>query len=189
MCARIGIRHPTGVPMKKHLQRLEALLLASLPARLIVTLLIKVGRRLLWLWGRIRFGVLVCNRGPGCVCHWNTELKYPGNLHLGERVIIGINVSLGAHSPITLGDNVRLSREVILETAGLDFSSGTPPYKHISRPIVLEEGVWVGARAIVLGGVTVGCNAVIAAGAVVTRSVPAGATVAGIPARIVKAPH
>ena len=175
--------------MKKQMQRLEALFLGSFSIRLIVTLLIRVGRRLLWLWGRIRFGVLVRNRGLGCVCHWNAELKYPENLGLGERVIIGTNASLGAHSPITLGDNVRLSREVILETAGLDFSTGTPPYKHTSQPIVLEEGVWVGARAIVLGGVTVGRNAVIAAGAIVTRSVPSGATVAGIPARIVKAPR
>ncbi len=189
MHTQIGIRHRYGFPMKKHLQSLEALFLGSPPVRLIVMLLVKVGQRLLWLWGRIRFGVLVRNRGPGCVCHWNTELKYPNNLRLGERVIIGINTSLGAHSPITLGDNVRLSREVILETAGLDFSTGTPPYKHISQPIVLEDGVWVGARAIVLGGVTVGSNAVIAAGAVVTRSVPAGATVAGIPARIVKFPR
>lgn len=175
--------------MKNYLQRLEAWLLGSLPIRMIATLLIKAGQRLLWLWGRIRFGVLVRNRGLGCVCHWNAELKYPDNLRLGERVIIGINASLGAHSPITLGDDVRLSREVILETAGLDFSTSAPPFKHISQPIVLEEGVWVGARAIVLGGVTVGRNAVIAAGAVVTRSVPAGATVAGIPARIVKAPR
>ena len=34
-------------------------------------------KRTLWLWGRIRFGALVKNRGLGCVCHWEVDLKYP----------------------------------------------------------------------------------------------------------------
>lgn len=105
---------------------------------------------------------------------------------LGERVIIGANVSLGAHSPITLGDDVRISRDVIIETAGLDFSTGQPPYKHVSKPIIIEKGVWIGARAIILGGVTLGENAVVAAGSVVSRSVEPGQLVAGIPARPIR---
>lgn len=172
--------------MKMRLLRIEAWLLALLPARVLVNALDRAGGRLAWLWGRVRFGALVRHRGLGCVCHWNAEIKYPDNIRLGNRVIIGANACLGARSPIVLGDDVRLSRDVILETAGLDFSTGAPPYRHVSQPIVLEEGVWVGARAIILGGVTIGRHAVVAAGAVVTRSVPAGAIVAGIPARPVR---
>lgn len=169
--------------MKTSLLRLEKWLLANPLSHIVVSGLIALSERGLWLWGRVRFGALVRDRGLGCVCHWNAEIKYPGNIRLGERVVIGTNVTLGAHSPIILGDNVRLSRDVIVETAGLDFSTQAPPYKHISKPIVLEEGVWVGARSIILGGVTIGRNAVVAAGSIVTKSVPAGALVAGIPAR------
>jgi maltose O-acetyltransferase len=124
------------------------------------------------------------------VCHWNTEIKYPERIHLGDAVVIGVNVVLGAAGGIRLDSNVRLSRDAMIETAGLDFRHEKPPYPHITRPVHLEEGVWVGARAIILGGVTIGAGAVVAANSVVTRDVPAGAIVAGAPARvIVKGPH
>ncbi len=143
-------------------------------------------KRTLWLWGRIRFGALVKNRGLGCVCHWGVDLKYPKNIFLGERVIIGVNGSLGAHSPIRIGDYVHISRDVHLETAGLDFQNTKPPYIHISKPITIDRGVWIGSRATVLGGVHIGEYAVIAAGSVITRDVPPFAIVGGIPARILK---
>lgn len=169
--------------MKSELLRLEHNLLRLAAVRFIVRALIAANGRGRWLWGRIRFGALVSDRGIGCVCAHDAELKYPQNLKLGARVIIGSGVSLGAHSPIFLGNDVRISRDVIIETAGLDFLASGPPYAHVSEPVVVENGVWIGARAIILGGVTIGEKAVIAAGAVVSRSVPAGATVAGIPAR------
>lgn len=54
-----------------------------------------------------------------------------------------------------------------------------------AAPVRIGDRVWVGTRAVVLKGVTVGDGAVIAAGAVVTKDVPAGAVVAGVPARVV----
>lgn len=152
------------------------------PVRTIIRLFDASVRRILWVWSHLRLAALIRNQGIGCVCHWNAEIKYPERIELGDRVVIGLNVTLGAAGGIRLGNNVRLSRDAILETAGLDFG-GEPPYPHIHAPIHLEDGVWVGARAIILGGVTIGRNAVVAAGSVVTRDVPPGATVAGIPAR------
>lgn len=172
--------------MKRRLLQLEYILLRAALVRLLVSALQVTGSRLRWLWGRVRFGALVCNRGLGCVCAHDVELKYPQNIRLGERVVIGTNVSLGAHSPITIGDYVRISRDVIIETAGLDFSTGQPPYQHLSKPIIIEKGVWIGARAIILGGVTLGENAVVAAGSVVSRSVAPDELVAGIPARPIR---
>lgn len=142
-------------------------------------------RRLLWLWSHIRLAALVRNQGTGCVCHWNADLKSPQNIVLGNNVVIGTNVVLGAASQIRLGDNVRISREVMIETAGLNFQGAAPPYLHISQPIDIAQGVWIGARAIILGGVSIGENAVIASGALVNKDVPANVIVAGIPARIV----
>jgi maltose O-acetyltransferase len=142
-------------------------------------------RRLLWLWSHIRLAALIRNQGTGCVCHWNAELKCPQNIELGNNVVIGTNVILGAASPIRLGNNVRISRDVLIETAGLNFQDHSPPYPHISKAIDIEQGVWVGARAIILGGVRIGENAVIASGALVNKDVPANAIVAGVPAKIV----
>lgn len=142
--------------------------------------------RLLWVWGRLRFSALVRNRGRGCVCHWNVDFKYPHNIRLGDEVVIGVNVSLGAHSQIEIGHRVRISKEVQIETAGLDFLAGPPPYEHKSKPIVIEDGVWIGTRSMILAGVRIGANSVIAAGSIVTRDVPPHSLAAGIPAKVIR---
>ncbi|MEV7663036.1 DapH/DapD/GlmU-related protein [Paenarthrobacter sp. NPDC089316] len=54
------------------------------------------------------------------------------------------------------------------------------------REVVIEDDVWIGARAIILPGVRVGRGSVVAAAAVVTKSVPPFSVVAGNPARVVK---
>ena len=56
-------------------------------------------------------------------------------------------------------------------------------FRSVHRPITIGHGVWIGARAIVLGGVTVGEESVVGAGAVVTRDVPARSVVTGAPVR------
>lgn len=169
--------------IKHFLLALESAVLGFWLIQAFVRLVEAVLFRLAWAWGRIRFGALVRKKGIGCVCGWNTELKYPGNITLGDHVVIGTNVSIGAHASVVVGDRVRISREVIIETAGLDFSTQEPPYKHISKPIAIGTGTWVGARAIILGGVTIGEFAVIAAGAIVTKDVHPRTIVAGSPAR------
>ncbi|CAN5833084.1 hypothetical protein BH11PSE12_BH11PSE12_00300 [soil metagenome] len=172
--------------MKKIFLRVEASLLRFPLFFLMVLGIDKFLRRLLWFWGRIRFGAYVKNRGLGCVCHWAVDLKYPENIFLGNNVVIGVNASLGAHSPIKLGDHVHLSRDVHLETAGLDFDGKSLPYRHISKPITIEQGVWIGSRATILGGVKIGEFAIIAAGSVVTKDIPAFAIAAGVPAKVIK---
>lgn len=54
------------------------------------------------------------------------------------------------------------------------------------KPVKIGNNVWIGGRAVIVPGVTIGDNAVIAAGAVVTKDVPAGAVVGGNPAKIIK---
>ena len=152
----------------------------------LIRLIDSVVRRALWLWGRIRFGTLIKNRGIGCVCHWAVDLKYPENIYLGKGVVIGVNASLGAHSQIRIGDFVHISRDVHLETAGLDYKNRFPPYAYVSQPITIDKGVWIGSRATILGGIHIGEYAVVAAGAIVTKDVPPFAIVGGVPARILK---
>lgn len=117
-----------------------------------------------------------------CFCHWSAEVKYPERVQLGRGVIIGPRCTIGAAAPIKLGDHVHLSKGVYIETAGLNFSAPLP-YPHMHKPITIGKGVWIGADAIVLGGVTIGDRVVIGAGAVVSRDVPPDTIVTGQPAR------
>jgi len=158
----------------------------TFPLRQAILGLDGLARRLPWLWGHVRFPALVRRQGRDCICHWSAEIKYPENIELGDGVIIGADVTLGAHSPIRLGDHVRLSKGVTIETAGLDFSGQSAPYPHVSAPITLAEGVWVGTGAMILGGVTIGHGAVIAAGSVVTKDLPAGCIAGGVPAKVIR---
>lgn len=157
-------------------------LLSSSPVRYLALTAIRGSRLAARVFSKARTAALFPH-APTLVCHHSVEVKYPERVTLGAFVVIGPGCTIGAAAPITLGDHVRLSRAVIVETAGLDFS-GAPPYPHRAAPIVLEDGVWVGARAMILGGVTVGRGSVIGAGVVVSRDVPPGSVVVGNPPRI-----
>jgi acetyltransferase-like isoleucine patch superfamily enzyme len=75
----------------------------------------------------------------------------------------------------------------------LSSNHGVPPLGTLIRdtadkllPTKIGRDVWIGANAVILGGVTIGDGAVVAAGAVVNRDVEAGAIVAGVPARFIR---
>ncbi len=59
-------------------------------------------------------------------------------------------------------------------------------YPKLSLPVTIKKGAWIGARALILPGITVGEFSVIAAGAVVTKDVPPYSVVAGVPAKVIK---
>lgn len=105
------------------------------------------------------------------IIHWTTEVKYPQNVTLGKRVMIGPNCTIGAAAPIFLGDDVLLSKGVFVDTGLADISTPVP-YVRTWKPIRIEDGVWLGAGAMVLAGVTIGRNSVITAGTIVRKSVP-----------------
>ena len=100
----------------------------------------------------------------------STQFKYRKNITIGHQVMIGPDTTVGARSPVVLEDHVRISQGVTIETATLDLSQPTP-YPHVSKPITIEHGAWIGAGAMVLGGVTIGRYAVVGAGAIVTKDV------------------
>ena len=116
---------------------------------------------------------------------WTAEVGYPERVQLGKHVRIGPHAVLGAFGGVTIGDNVRLSRGVRLETGGLDFTAPAP-FPHRGKPITIEDNVWIGTHAVILGGVTIGHGAVIGAQSVVTKNIPCNAVVAGNPAKVIK---
>lgn len=88
-----------------------------------------------------------------------------------ERVEIGAGTMIGPFCYITDHDHA-MNTELPL-----------PERPLVGRPVVIGKNVWIGAGVTVLKGVTIGDNAVIGAGAVVTKDVPSGMVVAGVPAR------
>lgn len=107
------------------------------------------------------------------------------NIRIGKNVFINSGCTFMDRGGITIGDDAFIGPNVCLITE----NHGLAPNARrslISKPIVLESNVWIGARAIVLGGVTVGKNSVIGAGSVVTKDVPPNTVVVGNPARPIK---
>jgi len=104
----------------------------------------------------------------------------PRQVRLGAGVRLNEGVIVNARPPATVvvGDGATLSYGVMVLTTGL-----APGGDHLARGVTIGARAWIGAGAIILPGVSVGPGAVVGAGAVVTRDVPAGATVAGAPAR------
>lgn len=110
-----------------------------------------------------------------------------GTLELGESAFINYGCSIAANLLVRIGPMCSLGTHVIIMDN--DFHQIDPERRNErpeSRPIILEENVWVGARAIILRGVTIGAGSVIAAGSVVTRNVPPRVVAAGMPARVIR---
>ena len=104
-------------------------------------------------------------------------------MHVGENVFINHGLTCMTSGGITIEDGVMIGPEAALITANHDFNNlDVLQFK----PIVLKKGSWVGARAVILPGVTVGEGAVVASSAVVTKDVPPRAIVGGNPARIIR---
>jgi maltose O-acetyltransferase len=105
-------------------------------------------------------------------------------LTIGEYCWVNMGVVFDLGAPVTIGNRVALGHEVLFITSSHDVGDrerrgGLP----LNAPITVGDGVWIGARATLLPGVTVGEGAVVAAGAVVIRDVSPHTLVAGVPAK------
>ncbi len=110
------------------------------------------------------------------------------NIFIGRGTFINSNARFGVPSaPVSIGRNVQVGPNVSFETVshGLVYITGKGRGDTI-LPITVEDEVWIGAGAIITGGVTIGKGAVVAAGAVVTKDVAPLTVVGGVPAKFIK---
>jgi acetyltransferase-like isoleucine patch superfamily enzyme len=135
--------------------------------------------------------------GKGCQVQFGTVLHggglewsdRRGYIRLGDRVFIGPHCTLFGAGGIEIHDDALISPHVVITSHQHTFDRLDALIREQSSqfaPVVVEADVWIGAGAILLPGITVGRGAVIGAGAVVTKDVPAGAIVVGVPARVIR---
>lgn len=130
-------------------------------------------------------------------CDSKSVLNLDG-ANIGKGVIItcghSARLDIGVGSYITDGSRIATQQEIsigkkcaisfgvtIMDDDGHGF--GDPPY---SKPIYIEDNVWIGCNVTVLKGVRIGQGSVLAAGAVVTKSCPPQSLMAGVPAKVIK---
>ncbi|CAN5243215.1 sugar O-acetyltransferase [soil metagenome] len=112
-------------------------------------------------------------------------INYGKHTKIGKNVFINFDCVFLDLGGITIEDNVLIAPKVSLLSEGHPVS---PNERHSLVPghIHIKKNAWIGAGATILPGVTIGENAVVAAGAVVSKDVPANTVVGGIPARHIK---
>lgn len=122
--------------------------------------------------------------GCNVVIKPGVRVKYPWHLSIAENSWIGEDVWIDNLTSVAIGANVCISQGVYFCTGNHDWSD--PAFGLEVRPIGVEDGAWIGARAFIGPGVHVGHCAVAAAGSIVTRDIPASQIHAGNPASFVK---
>jgi acetyltransferase-like isoleucine patch superfamily enzyme len=128
--------------------------------------------------------------GPGLRMSPSVSLRNSERITLGDGVHIGERSCLWAGNAggrITLGDKALLGPEVYITASNYGTAWGTPVMDQptVEADVVIGADVWLGVRATVVAGVTIGDGAIVAAGAVVTKDVPSGAIVGGVPAKVI----
>ncbi len=128
------------------------------------------------------------------VAHCGINVNFEKGSQFGSDFVIGDHSGVGIDAQIsrgvTIGKHVMMGPEVVMLTTAhrhnrLDMPMGMQGGVEI-RPIVIEDDVWIGQRAIILPGVTIGTGCIVGAGAVVTKSFPPYSVIGGNPAKIIK---
>lgn len=130
---------------------------------------------------RHAFGVHI---GRGSTVHWQCRFFSPEGVSIGDNTLIGNNAFLDGRCGLKIGNRVITAAEVAIYTLQHDIDD--PMFVPKGAPVVVDDYVYIGPRAIILPGVHIGVGAVVAAGAVVTADVKAYTLVGGTPARFIR---
>jgi acetyltransferase-like isoleucine patch superfamily enzyme len=131
--------------------------------------------------------------GKNCEIHaFAMILTYGGDIAIGRNCSVNPFVIIYGHGGVKIGNGVRIAAHSVIIPANHNVSvANTPLYQSglSAKGITIADNVWIGSGARILDGVRIDSNAVVGAGSVVTKRVPAYATVAGVPARVIRQRH
>jgi maltose O-acetyltransferase len=110
------------------------------------------------------------------------------NIEIGKGTFVNTEIRFGVpREKVIIGDYVQVGPRVMFETVSHDLTFIPGKGRGgCSKPIIVKNGVWIGAGSIITQGVTIGSGSVIAAGAVVIKDVAANTVVGGVPAKLLK---
>lgn len=110
------------------------------------------------------------------------------DIRVGSRSGLGVNCRV--HGPLQVGQDVMIGPDVLIYATNHAFSDVNRPMIgqgfQEPRRVFIEDDAWIGARAIILPGVTIGTGSIVGAGAVVTTDVPPYSVAAGNPAEVIR---
>ena len=133
--------------------------------------------------GEIRIGTRSCLYPDVKLVAISGENDKRAVLQIGSYTSIGDRTQIQCGKSVSIGDHVLIAWDVNILEHDFHAAGGGPA---VSEPIIIEDDVWIGARSIILKGVTIGKGAVIGAGSVVIKNVPPFTFAAGNPAKIIK---
>ena len=133
-------------------------------------------RRVFYRWAGITIG-------SGSTIHEGARFYNPRNISIAKDTIIGEFAVLDGREKLHIGNHVDIASEVMIYNSQHDINN--QDFKAVSEPVIIEDYVFIGPRAILLPGVTLGKGAIVAAGAVVTKDVPPFTIVGGVPAKVI----
>ena len=110
-------------------------------------------------------------------------------MRMGENSAIGPYSYIGCSGYVDIGNNVITGPGVKVLAQNHVYSETETPIREqgvVQSGITIQDDCWLGAACVILDGVRIGPHSVVAAGAIVTRDVPAGAVVGGVPARVLR---
>lgn len=122
-----------------------------------------------------------CSLGKGVVIKPNVNIKYPWKLSLGNYVWIGEQVWIDNLDNVTVGNHVCISQGAILICGSHDYKK--PSFDLITKEIILNDGVWVGTKSIILPGVVAESHAILSAGSVMSKNLENYTIYRGNPAK------
>lgn len=111
------------------------------------------------------------------------------NIEIGDGTFMNTYIRFGCpKDKIIIGKNCQIGPNVSFETVnhGLTYDEDTKARGVFTKPIIVEDKVWIGCGAIILQGVRIGKGAIVAAGAVVNKDVPEKTVVGGVPAKHIR---
>lgn len=126
--------------------------------------------------------------GRHCVLDRGMTVEVEGSLRVGDNVVFGHRCTVAAKGDIVIGDDCMIAEMVSIRDHDHETADRSRPVRTQGpriEAVRIGRDVWIGGKVTITKGVSIGDQAIIGAGAVVTKSVPAGAIAVGIPARVI----